>query len=75
MVRWYTRNDWKTKPGLRFDGQIVLLIEPHKTTSCLVINVNEDMKDIPKCWKWAKLHYVADFAARRTLEGIQGYEV
>ena len=74
MVRWYTRHDWKTKPGLRFDGQIVLLTDPHRTF-CRVIDVDEDMEDIPKCWRWAKLYYVVDFAARRTIEGIQGYEI
>ena len=46
MVRWYTRHDWKTKPGLRFDRQIVLLTDPHRTF-CRVIDVDEDMEDIP----------------------------
>lgn len=75
MVRWYTRHEWKTKPGIRTDGYIVLLIQSHSTTIQQVIWVDEDQEDIPKCWRWAKLHNVVDFAARRTLDNIQGYEV
>lgn len=71
MIYWHTRHDWKTKPGLRFDGQIVLLTEPHREF-CYVINVNEDMEDIPKCWQWAKLHQVVEYAAVKTLD-ISGY--
>lgn len=74
MVKWYTRNDWKTKPGLRFDGQVVLLLEPHCATVSIVINVNENMKELPKCWRWAKLHCVAEYTARRFLD-VSGYEV
>lgn len=75
MVRWYTRHEWKTKPGIRTDGYIVLLIEAHSTRIQQVIRVDEDQEDIPKCWRWAKIYDLVDFAARRTLEGIQGYEV
>lgn len=73
-VKWYTRHEWKTKPGLREDCIIVLLPEPHRTWS-QVLEVREDQEDIPKCWRWAKLYQIVDFVARRTLEGIQGYEV
>lgn len=75
MVRWYTRHEWKTKPGIRIDGYIVLLIQSHSTRIQQVIRVDEDQEDIPKCWRWAKLDKVVDFAARRTLNDIQGYEV
>lgn len=75
MVRWYTRHEWKTKPGIRTDGYIVLLIESHSTRIQQVIWVDEDQEDIPKCWRWAKIYNLVDFAARRTLDGIQGYEV
>ncbi len=74
-LKWYTRHEWKTKPGIRIDGYIVLLIQSHSTTFQQVIWVDEEAEDIPKCWRWAKLHDVVDFAARRTLNDIQGCEV
>lgn len=75
MVRWYTRHEWKTKPGIRTGGYVVLLIQSHSTTIQEVIWVDEDQEDIPKCWRWASIYNIVDFAARRTLDGIQGYEV
>ena len=51
--RWYTRHEWKTKPGIRTDGWIVLIHEK-KPFVASIEWVDDSMDDIPKCWRWAK---------------------